>query len=349
MKLVLPEVSTPEEWRSPSAVEAVARHLIETMTLDVSLSDLEDDIVQALKESEHIVFEWAASVNSDCELFGTYVATPPRIRVARKQHTARANFTAAHELGHHLQVHDIDWAADVLADLRADKPWLAKQVEEAVSDQVASLLLLPDDFVQLHWRGSLTPGFVRALTRNGGVSRSAATIRALGFSRQHESKVVIVVSDREGIVVFAAATDGGMLAPPARGSHQPDLERIARVGEGHHRARGGIHYSSGTTRSDVKYESEWDVDGSHLITIIRPEYPFGTPNWGSDVAQCQSEACGEVFSRSEATRCELCNRHKCPSCSSCGCVRREGKTCINCFFVMSLAESERGDAHEVCP
>jgi hypothetical protein len=347
---VLPAITNPEEWRLEQNTLAVAEHLIQGMQLDVSASDLEDDIIGALSSSSEIIFEWAASVQGSCELHGTYSPVPPRIRVKRSSGTARGNFTAAHELGHHLQSHDADWALGVLADLRRTKPFIARDVEERVSNQVAARLLLPDQFVDSQWKTRLTPDFVRALTRDGRVSRWAASIRAAGRAEREEpGPFVIVVARLDGVVTSAVASNGSELAPPGRGSVQPDLATLAAGEPGHGRAREGIIYGSGVSRADVGYDWCWDFDGSHVIAIVRTEYRFGKANWGDDDTECASVNCETVFSRSEATHCETCMQPVCPVCSACGCERTEGGICTKCFMVMSIAETQNGAQHVECP
>lgn len=344
---MLPSIDAPDAWRSDENTASVAQHLLDGMNLDVSRSDLEEDIVGALTSSADIAFEWSASVSSACELLGTYSPFPPRIRVSRRLGVGRANFTAAHELGHHLQEHDEHWGLGVLAELRRTHAFIAQDVEERVSNQVAVRLLMPDALVASEWDGALTPEFVRALTRDGRVSREAASMRAVAHANSESAVVVIVRPD--GHVTSAVAADASKLAPPPRRTLQPDFVKLAELEPGRHRAVEGFIYSSGVSRADLSYEWAWDHTGTHLIVVAQPEYRFGDANWGGDEMECLSASCGSSFSRSDAAVCLTCRQHICPDCSACACEKPEGKLCDNCFTVMSIAESSRGDVHEVCP
>lgn len=344
---MLPSIETPEAWRSEEKTALVAQHLLSGLNLDVSRSDLEDDIVGALTSSSDIIFEWTASVNSTCELLGTYSPFPPRIRVSRRLGVGRANFTAAHEVGHHLQAYDAEWGLGVLAELRRTHAFIAQDVEERVSNQVATRLLMPDAFVASEWTGSLTPDFVRALTRDGRVSREAASMRAVAYAGSESA--VVVIARPDGQVTSARASDASKLAPPPRRTLQPDFAKLAEAEPGHHRAVEGFIYATGVSRSDLTYDWVWDHNGTHLIVVAVPEYRFGDANWGGDEMECLSANCGSSFSRSDAELCLTCRQPICPDCSACACEKAVGKLCDNCFTIMSIAESDRGDVHEVCP
>lgn len=347
---MLPSIENPEEWRLEENTILVARHLLERMSLDVSRSDIEDDIIAALSSSADVAFEWVSNVSGSCELHGTYFADPPRIRVSRRSGAARANFTAAHELGHHLQEHDDEWGLDVLAGLRASHPFIARDVEERVSDQVAVRLLMPDAHVAAVWTGSLTPDFVRELTRDGRVSRQAASMRAMGHAvAQGIGPTVVAVARPDGVVTSATTSDGSLLAPPQGRSVQSDFAALAEGIPGHYRAIQGILYASGFSRADVAYYWSWDYDGTHIFVVVRPEYRFGDANWGNDDIECLGQSCGSSFSLSDAELCAQCKKPKCPDCDACACEKTEGAVCSECFTLMSLAETQRGPRHDVCP
>jgi Zn-dependent peptidase ImmA (M78 family) len=346
---VLPSVEDPAQWRQDEYTVLAAQHLLSRMDLDISQSDIEDDIVAALLSSSEIDFEWASSVTGSCELHGTYSAHPPRIRISRRLGTARANFTAAHELGHHLQEHDDEWVWDVLAGLRRTSPFVAQDVEERVSNQVAVHVLMPDDFVASQWGGVLSPEFVRALTREGRVSREAASLRAMGFAVAHGVEpTIIAVARPDGVVTSATASDGVQFAPPQRRTVQPDFSALADREPGRDRAIQGILYASGASRADLTYDWTWDNDGTHLFVVARPEYRFGDANWGADSVECLGPSCESVFSRAAAELCAKCVSPICPDCAACRCEKTEGATCSVCFMVMSIAESQRGTKHEDC-
>lgn len=347
---MLPEVSSPGEWLHPQNVIDVAEHLLDGMTFDQPREALEMDIIRALSDSDSIEFEWGTSEDTACELLGTYTRKPARIRVSRNQNQARANFTAAHEFGHHLQQSDFAWALDVLADLRRSQPRLAAHIEEAVSNQVAARLLVPQPAVAREWSGRLTPAFVRALTRNGTVSRQAASIRASAHAQAEDPNAVIIVADPvSGMVISSISGENSTLARPAKGSIQPDFRHLSTSGEGQRGATEGFHYTTGSARSDITYDWGWDVDGTHLLIIARPTYQFGDAQWDRDDVECMSATCESSFPRDPSLLCRNCFHHRCPDCGSCACEKRRGTTCANCGMEMSLLEAQRGEVHEECP
>lgn len=346
---MLPKVSDPGEWLHPLTISAVAEHLLANMHFDLPRAALELDVLRALDDSDLIEFEWGDNVETSCEMLGTYSRRPPRIRVARQQRTARARFTAAHEFGHHLQQQDEDWAME-LADLRRAHATMMRHVEEAVSNQVAVLLLMPDHVVEAAWSGTLTPTFVRALTRDGQVSRQAAIMRASRWARAEDPNTALIVANpATGLVLSSESPETSTLARPPRGSIQPDFRALAEGPEGRRGATEGFVYSTSTARSDIMYDWGWDVSGTHLLIVARPTYRFGDAQWDRDELECLSAACTSAFSREQATLCGTCARHKCPDCGACGCEKRWGTTCEKCGFEMSVRESQRGTAHEECP
>lgn len=347
---MLPDVASAGEWLHPQTLAVVAEHLLDEATFDLPRVELEADIIRALNDSDLIEFEWGTTEGTACELLGTYTRKPARIRVSRNQNQARANFTAAHEFGHHLQQSDPAWALDVLADLRHSQSTLASHIEEAVSNQVAARLLLPQPTVVSEWGGTLTPAFVRALTRGGHVSRQAASIRASHHARTEDPNAVIIVADPvTGIVVSSVANENSTLARPAKGSVQPDFRNLVAGAEGLRGATEGFVYTTGTARSDITYNWGWDANGTHIFIIARPTYRFGTAQWDRDDIECVSASCDSSFSREDAVLCRTCFVHKCPACGSCGCEKRRGTTCTQCGMEMSLLEAQRGTVHEECP
>ncbi|MFJ2543056.1 ImmA/IrrE family metallo-endopeptidase [Microbacterium sp. NPDC087589] len=346
---MLPDVASPGEWLHPKVVAAVAEHLLANMQFDQPRSALESDITRALQDSDLIEFEWSTEVDTVCELLGTYTRRPARIRVARRQRTARANFTAAHEFGHHLQQQDEDWAME-LADLRRAHGSLMRHVEEAVSNHVAVLLLMPDHVVETAWTGTLTPAFVRALTRDGLVSRQAASMRASRWARADDPNAVLVVADpTTGLVLSSESADASTLARPPKGSVQSDFRALTAGAQGTRAATDGFVYSTNTSRSDIAYDWGWDADGTHIFVVARPTYRFGDALWSRDELECASASCESTFAREGAVLCRTCMLHRCPDCGSCGCEKRRGATCENCGFEMSVRESQLGSAHEECP
>ncbi|MFJ4036906.1 ImmA/IrrE family metallo-endopeptidase [Microbacterium sp. NPDC090007] len=320
------------------------------MTFDQPRAAVEADITRALTDSSDLEFEWGAPEGTVCELHGTYQRRPARIRVSREQGTARANFTAAHEFGHHLQYSDPEWALDVLAPSRRDHPTVSQHVEEAVSNRVAVKVLMPDHVVESAWCGRLTPGFILALTQGGKVSRQAASMRASAYAAVEDPHAVVIVADPISGVVFSSVSDEhSALARPPKGSVQPDLRTLTSRQQQSVGATEGLVYGTGSARSDVTYDWGWDAPGVNIFVVARPTYRFGSAQWDRDMVSCVSATCDSAFARADATFCDRCGEYICPDCGACGCEKKHGKLCLHCFTEMSLAEAQRGSRHSVCP
>lgn len=345
---MLPRVDDPELWQSPSILAAVARHLIASTTFDVPASDLQDDVVAALQSSAEVRVRWSDRASEQCELHGTYDFDSQTITLRRGQNLARTNFTAAHELGHHLQATDPDWALKVLAPLRKSHPGLMRRVEESLANTVAAMILMPDDLVASKWAGRLSPQFVNELSQEGRVSRQAAVMRAAGLSDSEPA--ILIVSDRHGSVVTSNSTTDELFRVP-KGSVQPDLRTLFEQAPfSGSIASAGLVYSTGNARADFSYEGDLDHSGDYLIVVARPIYRFGDQQWSNEDVECPFEACATVFLWNSENTCTDCHRPKCPQCGNCdGCEAPAAKTCVKCFMEMSLAESAAGDIHAECP
>jgi Zn-dependent peptidase ImmA (M78 family) len=345
--MVLPTVNEPSGWRDPSVLEAVADHLIAGMTLDVALADLHDDLVGALRESQMVHLRWAERVAGTCDLHGSYDRLTATIRLELGKPPARTNFTAAHELGHHLQANDLEWGLEVLAELRRQHPTIARFVEEELANVTAARLLIPAAHVQLVWNGSLTPGTIEGLRRDGRVSHHAAIIRAATLT---SDPAIIVVVDATGTVIASRSTADSLFQAPG-GSMQPDLRDLFEGGKARTGvlARSGIVYTTGNARADLTYDVGFDSDATHLIAIARPVYTFGSPQWAPEELECSFVACGWVFTLTAETTCPRCRTPKCPSCGTCDeCPVARGAVCRNCFLEMSIEESLRATVHDEC-
>jgi Zn-dependent peptidase ImmA (M78 family) len=110
-----------------------------------------------------------------CSVAGGYVHTtaPPTLTVTESLSRRRQQFTALHELGHHLQKNDIELAVAVRrqpADIDA--------FEDAACDMFASLILLPDAVLAARPDGR-SPGAaeVVSLFERTQASRAACCVR----------------------------------------------------------------------------------------------------------------------------------------------------------------------------
>ena len=80
-----------------------------------------------------------ATADDRCSIDGLYRDDPPRIGIALSDTEARMNFSALHELGHHIQTTDLD-----LATALASRSDGGEVLEEIACDRFAAEILIPD-------------------------------------------------------------------------------------------------------------------------------------------------------------------------------------------------------------
>jgi hypothetical protein len=249
----------------------------------------------------------------------------------RPTSSRRENFTVAHELGHVLIDDETDedilvWSAD-----------LPDGALEVVCDQVASRLLLPSDLVTsalggMHPSG---PGAV-ALFRDSKASRRAVTVR-LAQLLPCEGFVALVV---DGSVEFAARQ--GDTRPYAwEGDAVPPGHPLAAVGDGKVVVAETVWTSPSGTSRRFYMSAEGDGELAFAVFVERdlygaaalhlPEEERTGPSLETRDFRCPS--CG-YSAKLRTWPCNTCGVRACPSCSKCGCSRKEESLkramCTNC-------------------
>ncbi|MEU0990913.1 ImmA/IrrE family metallo-endopeptidase [Streptomyces sp. NPDC005953] len=270
-----------------------------------------------------------ARTGSRCSVAGAYDFGPPaRISVADAASRARRDFTALHELGHHLQKHSFD-----LMDAFESQSDGGLQLEDAACDAFAAEILLPTPLVDHHLdaAGPTAPDIVE-LWRASGASRMAVCVRAV----QHlPAPGHILLLDTGGQVVFAASHG---LPPLRRGSFQGDIPTIAqaRAGQGRAGGRTQVRYRDGILGRELHAQTA-PMNGYLVAVLVTDSAPWRTftpptKDTGPQAGEYLCEHCDEEY-RSFDPACSVCRAPNCPECSRCSCPARvTEQLCQGCFI-----------------
>ncbi|MFI6298341.1 ImmA/IrrE family metallo-endopeptidase [Nonomuraea sp. NPDC050790] len=272
-------------------------------------------------------------IGARCSVAGGYVhsTTPPTLTVTESLSLRRRQFTALHELGHHLQKTDSRLALAVRRQSAAPEAF-----EDAACDVFASLVLIPDDTLQPRLDGrSPSAGDVVSLFERTQASRAACSVR---IAEQLGTDGIVAVLDSAGTVSFAATH--GEVYPPARGWSQADTPLVRAAL--HRRTNVQVddtyvQYRSGSTSVRLYGDAAWS--GDYLITVAVLDRPgwksFALPRTGSSgfVSRQQfCEVCEEQFFPAE--NCSKCRTSRCPA-GHCACTYAADRQCERCFLTLN--------------
>lgn len=274
-----------------------------------------------------------------CSVAGAYLEShdptiPPIVQVAQSASPGRREFTALHELGHHLQRTDIDLAAVLW-----DQPAL-DAFEDMACDAFAANILLPDEAVDsvINTEGP-TAGDVVALYERTRASRSAVCVRA---SQRLPAPGHVCLLDPVGEMFFAAASG---MPPLGKGGDQSRVEVIARgLRTGNSRGRGRFFYRDGILGDELFIQTA-AMDGYLVVVAVTDHAPWETtfvlPS--RDVGprarsyECADPTCGTTYFSYEK-RCERCGVPPCTACGRCSCTPNVAeKTCTSCWLMKPAA------------
>lgn len=339
----------PQDWLRAEHTVLAVNYLLEIAGDhdDAPLRDLADDALTTLERCRHIAFRYGnRTIETDCEYAGRYRWDPPVIEVSRSRSRARDAFTALHEYGHHLQKTDDTWALDVLGVL---PEFTRHRLEENVANSFASHVLISDVVLNELFSGNVTAQLLAELHASTAASRHAVIRRAAALTAE---PTLIVVTNHRGEVVAAISNDSTLYTPP-RGSHQPDLARLAATAHASGTTRGrtetGLQYGTGKARSDLSIELHPDYEGFHFFSVITPTYRFGSQQWDEELVECNNEACAATFIATPRNHHDACGGHRCPVCHACGCERRAVPICPHCTLELSAGEVAAGLVeHNAC-
>lgn len=332
-------MSTPRYLRSMAEVQADAMlAVLERQQPGVAARLASDALRELGTWSEirvHIASE-SETRGSGCSVAGIYrdETSPPTLSVAPSGSRRRDQFTALHELGHHLQLDDDDLVENLNRDDSA-------RFEDAACDAFAARILLPDDLAARHIGAEgPTAISVAELYRASTASRAACCVQA---AQRLVHPGVVVLFAANGVVSFAASR--GEVYPPTRGSDQSEtglwqavLSRgTGRLDEPVTVKRTEVLYRDGS-RHEGLYGQAAACDG-FVVAVITTHDPawregFAPPRvqaWPSpEDATWDCETCHESFAKDMA--CGVCGQPKCPA-GHCGCTSKSEMTCTRCFMV----------------
>lgn len=273
-----------------------------------------------------------ADTGAQCSVAGGYVhsTAPPTLTVTESLSHRRRQFTALHELGHHLQKTDARLALAVRR-----QPADSETFEDAACDVFASLVLIPDEMLQPRPDGrSPSAADVVALFDRTHASRAACCVR---IAEQLATDGVVAVLDDAGTVSFAAAH--GEIYPPARDWSQADTPLVRAALRSHANVQVDdtyVQYRSGATSVRLYGDAAWS--GNYLIIIAVLDRPgwkaFAPPrtNTGGFVSRWQvCEVCEDQFLPTE--NCPKCGDPRCPA-GHCACTHAADRVCERCFLTL---------------
>ncbi|PWJ02322.1 DUF955 domain-containing protein [Streptomyces sp. NWU49] len=263
-----------------------------------------------------------------CSVAGAYdFGPPPHLSVATSASRARRDFTALHELGHHLQKNSF-----ALMEPFSREPDGGLLLEDAACDAFAAEILLPAPLVHQHLdtKGP-TASAITQLWRASNASRMAVCVRAA----QHlPAPGHVLLLDTTGTLAFAASHGE---RPLRRGSFQGDIAVIDRalIGSGHARGLTQVRYRDGILGRELHTDTAL-MDGYLVAVLVTDSAPWRaftppTPDTGPQSRDYICANCGEEY-RSFAPACRRCRIPPCPDCGRCACPPRvPERLCPGCF------------------
>ncbi|MBT2508525.1 ImmA/IrrE family metallo-endopeptidase [Streptomyces sp. ISL-98] len=269
-----------------------------------------------------------------CSVAGAYFPGPPPVlAVARSVSLARRDFTALHELGHHLQQNHL-----TLIDALLAEPDGGTSLEDAACDAFAAEILLPDTQVDLHMgTAGPTADDAVALWHASNASRMATCVKA---SERLPAPGHVFLLDSQGRLAFTASHG---LPPLRRGSNQAAIPVISTALATHGRAQGQtrLRYRDGILGEELHIQTV--PMGGYLLAIavtdLAPWKRFApsSRDTGPRAVDYTCAHCGEDFV-SFAAPCTTCEAAPCPECGRCDCASRVAeRQCPGCFVLHPAA------------
>lgn len=329
--------------------------------LVASLEENEPELFQRLREAPfETVSSWpgitfkvyelggGGARGSRCSVYGYYLENrePREIGVARAASARRMNFTALHELGHHLQP-DHPEVGLALAEL--DDEW--RSLEDRICDAFASEVLLPDDLVSSHLladRLGPTANQIIELFHATDASRAACCVRAAQHLRVEGW---VILTDLGGTVIFAAGANHPFRLAP--GTEQPDSSIVSLAGRtGAAQGLSAVTYPSG--KSSPHFNTDAVADGEYVFAVLSlgatPWNPQPVPRAlqrpNGAPSSCLDPGCGHEWISFDDP-CGKCGERECPRCERCACIPVvDQRLCRECYLPKPAVLFE--DAGEVC-
>ncbi|MCX4758595.1 ImmA/IrrE family metallo-endopeptidase [Kitasatospora purpeofusca] len=269
-----------------------------------------------------------STAEQGCSVAGAYdFGPPPRLSVATSASHGRRDFTALHELGHHLQKNSF-----ALMDAFSREPDGGVLLEDAACDAFAAEILLPASLVDRHLDATgPDASAVAQLWRASNASRMAVCVRA---AQRLPAPGHVLLLDTAGRLVFGASHG---LPPLRRGSRQGDIPVIDRALAGSGRAQGRtrVRYRDGILGREL-HADVTAMDG-YLVAVLVADsaawraFTPPTLDTGPQSREYICASCDEEYSSFESS-CPRCRIPRCPECSRCACPPRVAeRRCPGCF------------------
>jgi Zn-dependent peptidase ImmA (M78 family) len=278
-------------------------------------------------------------------VFGRYDADSavPRIVVGAHQNRARRQFTALHELGHHLLRTTPEFADELIS--RDD---FGAALEERACDVFASRVLIPEDAVT-NLLGTGVPtatAVISAWANLPAVSMHAVMVRAIA---NFPSEGYLLLLDEDGVVMTCVVRD---VPPVAVGSDQSTTTIWQALQDRDTATSSAVRFLfRGVPYGDDFYAQAKRLPGGAVLLVAarervpwqlsvrRQEYHVNRRWW-------TCERCSHEF-EVEQPPCPICTVPNCPSCSHCACgAVLKDFTCTKCFMLRPPAE--RSETADVC-
>ena len=285
------------------------------------------------------------SPKGHCDVDGTYNPHPPvTIEYADDVAPSRQRFTMLHELGHHLIFNDD--ALNTLAVTDTERP------DEAICNEVAASILLPEEFVSQHLpAGTFTAEDVARLDSARDIaSRAACCVAAV---RRLHLPGCVVLGTSDGTAEFIAH----QISTPwriARGTPQGSSSLLATAGKrGHAPGVTQVSFASGKQSSQVHADAFDAGDGWIFMVVVADTHSpwekslrFATAETGAPAEVVECPRCDKAFTARWAP-CPECGEVRCPDCKHCGCrSQAKERRCRICTQLKVEALFESGS--DVC-
>lgn len=344
--MTLPHGRSAAEWLGQALVSQASSHLREALRASSPevAAIASADPQGALALVPGVTVRWTYDQpKGACALGGVYDgdSEPPTITLRRFTNDKRNNFTALHELGHHLLYGDEDWQYRVLPTL-GDK---ARVVEEKIVNDFAATLLVPTSVVQRHLGAGVTATGLRQMVAETEASATTCCISALNLPGQR----LVMLADVEGRIWYSDSN--GTPYNPGKRVVQPLLATAAEraLGEGQHTLVGGegIRYSKGWADTDVRIDVA--LHEGLVIAVVTSTRPDSRTRLSADWNE-ECAACGAHFRLDASSgQCATCGDWKCSECRGCECTNAKSVVCTRCWVALSVAEVGKGlTVHDDC-
>ena len=292
------------------------------------------DPAEASKDRFGITVVFRDTVDTDCDIDGSYDHELKLIKVAAAASAGRRKFTTLHELGHALGRTDNE-----LQDWLFTQKTFGRLDEERVVNAFAGSVLLPDHLVNEHIPDvGPTAWDVAQLATAATASREAVCVRA---SMRLRGPGLVALA-RGSVVQFASTR--GLAFGIGRGSDQGADSFFARAaGRDTHREDGvRITFPSGVRSTQLIGDAAPDGDGHTFVVLMEHSAPWRALTPVTDGPEGFEIDC-ELCDRSRITfarECVRCGDRPCPD-HGCACgqgtFRPPGRKCTSCNAGLPLA------------